>query len=366
MGVAGVRQEGGESVAIKAAITALWHGGIWLLLAASAGAIAAGQDGDTSVWALSMDNDLFGPDQDDRDFTAGMALTYTGHRGRRFWGPLDDGLAWLDRTGPLASYLPEEARNVPSIELGIYGFTPDLITTSRVVLNDRPYASLLYLAAGRIYWDPRSGDAWTSSLTLGLLGLDLFEAGQRQTHRILSNFRAEGWDNQVSDGGEPTFRYHLGYHDLHGRNQGRGRWKTTYYLSLGYLTEAGVALSYRNGLISSPDHRFNPELTAYGERLNESSLGVASGDESYLWAGVALKARAYNVFLEGQFRDSRHTIDRSRVRSTLMEAWVGYTLSVARDWRLSYVLRAQSSEVEGGKADRVMLWGGLVFSHTLR
>jgi len=49
-----------------------------------------------------------------------------------------------------------------------------------------------------------------------------------------------------------------------------------------------------------------------------------------------------------------------------MEAWVGYTLSVARDWRLSYVLRAQSSEVEGGKADRVMLWGGLVFSHTLR
>lgn len=319
-------------------------------------------DDERQVWALSMDNDFFAPGQTDRDFTAGSAITYSGLKGLRYWRLLDQSLSYVDNAVRLDHRLPGSTRISPSIELGVYGFTPDDIRSADVVIDDRPYSSLLYLSVGRTYWESHSGDAWTSSLTLGVLGLDVFESGQRQAHRIMGSEDARGWEHQISNGGEPTFRYHLGYHDSLMDNTPSSKLKATYYLSLGYLTEAGVALTFRNGLISSPDYRFNPELTFYGERVSEGNSGMVHGRESYLWAGMAIKSRAYNVFLEGQFRDSDHTIDRSDIRWLLVEAWLGYTFSLGDEYSLSYVLRAQSSEVRGGEADRALVWGGLVFS----
>ncbi|SFM43391.1 lipid A deacylase LpxR family protein [Marinobacter zhejiangensis] len=323
-------------------------------------------DDERQVWALSIDNDFFAPGQTDRDFTGGLAITYSGFRGLRFWRPLDRLLAWTDEAVGADNAMPEPVLVTPSIELGSYGFTPDDIESPGVVVDDRPYASLVYFTAGRTYWDRISGDAWTSSLTFGVLGLDVFESGQRQAHRIFGNKDAAGWAHQISDGGEPTLRYHLAFHDSLLDQSPSAKLKATYYLSLGYLTEAGLALSYRNGLISSPDHRFNPELTFYGERVSEGNSGSVQGNESYFWGGLAIKARAYNVFLQGQFRDSDHTLDRDDVRWLLAEAWVGYTASLGRDYSLSYLLRAQSSEIYHGQGDRALVWGGLVLSRVFR
>lgn len=46
------------------------------LVATSAAPLAAGSD---SVIALSTDNDLFAPGQTDRDYTAGVAVTYSSN-----------------------------------------------------------------------------------------------------------------------------------------------------------------------------------------------------------------------------------------------------------------------------------------------
>ncbi|MGB3622801.1 MAG: lipid A deacylase LpxR family protein [Ketobacter sp.] len=327
-------------------------------------AVPALADSTGSAWAISMDNDLFAPTRSDRDFTAGLAVTYTGRKGLKYWSGLDNTLDRLDRFTPWAINRFPESSITPSIEWGTYGFTPDEIDRRDVVKGDRPYASLVYLTNSRIYYVNGGTDAWSSSLTLGVLGLTLMEAAQSAVHSATGSEKARGWDHQISDGGEPTFRYQLAYHDDWRANTAKLQFKTTYFGSVGYLTEAGIALSTRNGLISSPSHRFNPELITYGERVNDLISTPGKGRENYFWGGVALKARAYNAFLQGQFRHSDHRLSHDEVNYLLAEAWVGYTLSFAGNFKFSYVLRAQTSEIRSGEGDRAMVWGGLVVSQT--
>ena len=326
---------------------------------------ASSQTPEESVWSISTDNDLFVPTQTDRDYTAGVSITYTGKAGVDYWGALDNILQFIDLALQMDQYIPDMKAHTPGIEFGVYGFTPDRITAQETVLDDRPYASLVYLSASRIYVDRRTGDAWTSSLTVGALGLDIFKQGQNTVHDIIGSDRAEGWGHQVSDGGEATFRYHQAFHDNLSESRPSAKIKATYYGSVGYLTEAGMALTFRNGLISSPDDRFNPELTSYGEHVNDAGSAASAGNESYFWGGLAIKARFFNAFLEGQFRHSDHTIDRSALRPLLLEAWLGYTQSFDRGFKLSYVARGQTSEIEGGEGDRELFWGGMILSKSV-
>lgn len=338
-----------------------WAAGLLLALYSN---YVLGQGSDRQAWAFSMDNDLFVPGSvRDVDFTGGFALTYSGRKGGGYWQGLDDSLAALDR---IFGADQEDSSMTPSIEFGMYGFTPHEIEATGVLSNDRPYASLVYLSAGRIYQSEEpEGDAWSSSLTIGALGLDLFGDIQNEVHDLTGSRAASGWRHQVSDGGELTFRYQAAYHDYWDSNSKTRHFKTTYFASVGYLTEAGIALSTRQGLISSPSHRFNPELISYGERVNEAAMAPAEGDESYFWGGVSLKARAYNAFLQGQFRSSEHTLNSGELRPVLAEAWVGYTAGIVDDLKFSYFLRAQTSEIREGNADRSLIWGGFVISRSL-
>jgi hypothetical protein len=348
------------------ALTAILAGlAPWPVVAeSSVGTTSTGTHHDKQAWAISLDNDLFVPAGKDRDFTAGLALTYTGCAGVKYWQGLDDGLAALDDLHGLGASGHEASQVTPSIEIGSYGFTPDNIEARDVQQDERPYASLLYLSASRIYQATSGRDAWTSAITLGVLGADVFEGAQDGVHHVTGSDKPRGWDHQISDGGELTLRYQTAYHQYWNISSPSVELKTTYFGSVGYLTEGGIALSTRSGRISSPDYRFNPELISYGERVNDVAAAPYAGRESYFWGGVALKARAYNAFLQGQFRDSDHTLHASELRPLLAEAWIGYTLSFSRELKFSYVLRAQTSEIKKGEGDRNLLWGGLVLSQS--
>lgn len=317
------------------------------------------------VWAFSIDNDLFIPGtSEDVDFTGGLAFTYTGKRGEKYWNILDNTLASVDQLSRIGD---ENSSITPSIEFGVYGFTPEVTGDPELVENDRPYASMVYLSASRIYQEQPGGDAWFSSLTIGALGLDWFGDIQNNLHKVINNDQAQGWNNQISDGGEATFRYQLAYQDYWERDAQNAsqQFKTTYFASVGYLTELGVAISSRHGLISSPSSRFNPELISYGERVNEVVATPAGGKENYLWGGIAIKARLYNAFLQGQFKHSEHVLARDELRPLLVEAWAGYTLTIGREFKFSYVIRGQSSEIRSGDGNRHLLWGGLMLSQTI-
>ena len=126
---------------------------------------------------------------------------------------------------------------------------------------------------------------------------------------------------------------------------------------MGYLTEASWGMTLRAGSIHTPWYSFNPELTSYGERSIPTDLGKA--DEHYFWAGFALTARAYNVFLQGQFRDSEVTYDSGDTNLGIAKAWAGYTHVFDSGYSLSYSLRGQTSELKNGDGDRSSYWASL-------
>ena len=316
-----------------------------------------------SVVALSMDNDLFAPTQTDRDYTAGLAITYSSNSEEFISNPVSRVSQTLD--GYVLPYLGGQVEKPQStaLEFGVYGFTPEEIKESEIDQSDRPYSSMIYLSSSQSYQTLGADSGWTTSITVGVLGLDFFKSGQNAVHKVVGSERARGWGHQISNGGEPTFRYSAAYHQYLDASQPNQQFKVTYFGSVGYLTEFGAALVFRDGLISSPDNRFNPELMAYGERA--PGVSAPGGREHYFWGGMSVKARAYNAFLQGQFRDSDHELDANDLNILLAEVWAGYTHSFLAGTELSYVLRVQSSEIKDGTGNRTLAWGGLVFSKRL-
>lgn len=321
---------------------------------------AAGSD---SMIALSTDNDLFAPTQTDRDYTAGVAITYSSNS-QEFGNNVYSRLAGSIDRGLLGGFaeLPDEAVST-SMEFGVYGFTPEEISAPQIDRDDRPYSSLVYLSTSKSYQSVAGKSGWTTSLTVGALGLDLFKSGQNSIHKVIGSDKAGGWDHQISEGGEPTLRYSTAYHQYLDSSEPDSKLKVTYFGSVGYLTEFGAALVFRDGLISSPDNRFNPELMAYGERA--PGVSTSAGRENYFWGGLSLKARAYNAFLQGQFRDSDHELGANDLNILLAEVWGGYTHGLWNGVEVSYVVRVQSSEIKSGSGNRTLAWGGLVLSKRL-
>lgn len=317
----------------------------------------------SSSWAFAFDNDVLVPGHRDQDYTYGLNFTQTGKSASTASLTLNKPLVAIDNwIGFGRSTL--STQETFSREIGAFGFTPEDITVSEPNPNDRPYASLVYLSSSREQVDLVDNVAWKSTLTVGALGLGVVGELQNLAHEITSGKTAQGWDNQISDGGELTGRYVIArqkYFDSFSENV---EVKSTVQASVGYLTEASWSLSMRTGRIHSPWASFNPELASYGEKSSYSS-NAKPVSERYFWAGVAVKARAYNAFLQGQIRDSVVTYEHSQLNPLLVEAWAGYTFAFKQGYRISYVLRGHSSEIKEGAGDRNLLWGGIIIARSI-
>ncbi len=304
-------------------------------------------------WALAFDNDFLVPGGRDQDYTYGFSVSYT-HSPLGDWAtakPLTTIDHWLG--------LNEASRH--SVEMGLYGFTPEDLSVREPNANDRPYASLVYGAtrSERLYRESRT--VVRSQLTLGVLGLDWVGDLQNSLHAIIDSKDPEGWDNQVSAGGELTARYSLSRQQLLA-SSAVFEVKQTQAASLGYLTEASWGLNLRLGAIHTAWHSFNPDLASYAET---SALAKNNKAERYFWAGFAIKARAYNAFLQGQFRDTAVAYSADELEHVIVEAWAGYTYGFSNGVFVSYGLRGHSSEVRSGGGDRHVVWGGLMIGHNI-
>jgi hypothetical protein len=342
----------------------------WLLLAASIEDekhpvlhLNDRQNHSTRSWAVAFDNDILVPGHRDQDYTYGINFTQTGENAREASFSLVRPLETLDNwIGFKRSDI--SIQNTYSRELGLFGFTPENITQSEANPDDRPYASLIYISSSHEQVDLVNNLAWKSTLTIGLLGTGLVGELQNITHQSTSSKEAKGWNNQISEGGELTGRYLIARQRYFEGSSDNLEIKSTVSASVGYLTEASWSLSMRAGQIHSPWSSFNPELASYGEKSSYSS-DAKSINEQYFWAGLAIKGRVYNAFLQGQFRDSAVSYDPNELRPLLVEAWMGYTFAFKKGYRISYVLRGHSSEVEQGAGDRNLVWGGVIIAYSI-
>lgn len=312
---------------------------------------------------VQIDNDLFAGREDDRDYTGGLAVTLSGRRARDNVLSLDPLLSAVDRALGTASSAPAIERHAQQI--GLMAFTPADITSSEALHDDRPYASMLYVANGRVRVDPDQRSAWTSSLTIGVLGLPLTEQLHNAVHELVGSERPRGYDHQISNGGELTARYALARHHLWIANPSATLdVKTTLQGSVGYLTEASAAISVRAGRFSTPWWSFAPELTDYAAAPVPVASQSRSRRDLYAFAGARLKARAYNAFLQGQFRHSDVRYSASEVEPLLVHAWLGLVTQIFDQTSLSYTLNYQTAEVREGRAARDSLWAAVHVSHS--
>ena len=313
---------------------------------------------------LHIDNDLFAYRNLDRDYTGGLAVTWSGTAARDGLLSLDplltrvDGLAEkLFDSSPAASV--RHARQV-----GLMVFTPNDILTDEAQQADRPYASLLFASNGRVRVDADDRGAWTSSLTVGFLGLHVSETLHDLVHEAVGSEKPQGYDHQISAGGEPTARYMLARHNLvYADPTGRIDVKTTVAGSVGFLTETSAAVSMRIGRFDTPWWTFSPELADYiAAPTPVESLGQQR--EVYFFAGARVTARAYNAFLQGQFRHSDVRYSYSEIEPLVGHAWVGVMTQLLPNTELSYALHYQTAEVRDGKAARDAFWGGVQLAHS--
>lgn len=327
------------------------------LALASAGA-AAHQEPHDSGWAFYVDNDALASNRSDRDYTGGFSLTLAGRRARDAWWSVDP----LRRGADRLLGVEEAPITRHSAEVGITIFTPGSLSDVAKQAGDRPYASLIYLASTGVNVHPGRDVSYISTFTLGVLGAPIVGNAQSALHRAIGSEEPVGWDKQVSDGGELTARYSIARVNRAWAGE-RGEATTTWYASAGYLTELTYGVAARFGEFRTPWWSYNPQITQYAEKSVPVVASEGGGAERYFWGGFAVKARAYNAFLQGQFRESDVTFSRDELRPVILEGWLGYTLATSRGWRVSYVLRVQSPEVRDGPADRAQTWGGVVLSY---
>ncbi len=319
-------------------------------------------------WSIAIDNDLFAPTQNDRDYTGGLGITVSGVQTADYWWSLDPLLRRVDRLLVSNEEAPNESSVQHAVQVGLVSFTPQDLRAENVNFGDRPYASLLFVTGARQYLGPDARSFRYSDLTLGVLGLSFTSNIHNAIHEAVGSDTARGYGHQISAGGEPTARYVTGGSKLRAQRLVLGsrllETKTTWELSAGYLTEASYAVSTRLGGINSPWWTFNPERVDYIAQPSPTARRPGDGlSELYVWAGAKLRLRAYNAFLQGQFRDSDHLFAASQLDHVIGELWLGITGQFFGGTQMSYAVRYQTAEIRDGLGSRDPVWAGVTISH---
>jgi hypothetical protein len=316
-------------------------------------------------WRLNLDNDILA--ESDRDYTGGIALTLSGRRAQEYLFSLEGVRNWLDGLlGIHRRYAPQPHFQLHSVQYGTMLFTPEDITEPAPIFDDRPYGSLFFIANTELTVAPSDDKAWLSTLTFGFLGLDAAEYIQKAIHALTDSDVANGWDNQISSGGEPTLMYTLSVQQNHidrVNSARRHELKTAYEANAGFSTDVNASLSWRWGRINTPWWSINPQ---HAEYINLGTP-VAAGNEQtgprelYVWAGSSVKYRFYSALMQGQFRNSIVKFSSDEVEKLLAQVWLGATWEFADNIRGSFFYRASSKEFKGPNA-HYPVWAGLIIS----
>jgi hypothetical protein len=319
-----------------------------------------------SFYAENDSIQLPGRDED-RNYTGGFGFQFSGNFVEK--AHLDAPLRGMDRLTRFSK--KHEASPMQFHTLLVFGtaFTPDNLNTRRPIRNDRPYASIIGLSARRLTVDQESFDeAWSSELAIGVLGLPVARNLQTWIHRRLRDrsgraypYDPLGWQNQISDGGEPTALYRVGYERrLLGAQSGpdtRKHFQLSggFAGSAGYYTNVNLAANARLGWFTSDFWEFTAGALEVGNQV------LGNNDlprwELFVFAGARPRLNFYNALLQGQFRDSVHTVD---LKHTVFEWDLGVSAFIPKArLRLTWnALAGRTSEFEGGPP-RTHTWGSV-------
>ena len=336
------------------------------LVATAASRGAAADAAANRGWTLRIDDDFLALQERDADYTGGFAYTLNddGPVGPRW---LARALDWIDETLRVPhSGSPAEPR---AFEIGLQLFTPRDLTAEEALPDDRPYANVLYASSSSLARDEDRNVVRQTTFTIGVLGLPLVGDLHRALHELLQSPLPNGYAHQISDGGEPTFRYAFSSQRLlasgtHDERPYSVRFGFT--ANAGYVTDASAEIAIRSGPERVPWWSAPPPLTDYAGQPPIRAAGAASQRGVVLEGGLAVRARVYDALLQGQVRHSDVTFAWGELNHVLLEAWFGVSTELEGGLAISYSLRWQSPEIAAGLGSRSFAWGTLSFARGFR
>lgn len=256
----------------------------------------------SSRFSFLLENDMWGqPIQSDRNYTMGVSLAWLSEAKGPATNPWVRALEKVN--GALNFAEPVKEGDSVGWLLAESAFTPRDIRTSSPITNDRPYASLLY--GGPSYWSRQSdGRVMEAQLFVGILGLQIGRYVQTKIHeRCCRDRLPQGWDNQIGNGGAPTFLYHVKSISTIGEDlTGRTNLNVSRGFEIGYMNRFMAGASFAYG--AEPSDLKNAYLMTFGNptaMLKSTSFPQKNGNGKgfAIWLDLEVSAIAHNQLLQG-------------------------------------------------------------------
>jgi len=333
----------------------------------SGGDLGVPNNSERRGWSVFIDQDFLAvnpgnPEADDHNYTMGFGMSNSGMSNSE--GVFANSRGWLDEKilgDTDNSYKILESMHTTSYGMAIY--TPDDLENKSVIEGDRPYASLMYMSNTKMN-AYINGESIETTFMIGVLGLDVAKEMQRYIHNDLnaSNEDPLGWGNQISDGGEITALYSVEKITLisscYVENKASSDISYSVSADLGYMINAAIGVDLRWGYIATPYYLHSKAPVS---NYSYYSCYGCSVLDNYLFLNFKVRAIAYNALLQGQFRDSKWTIDSEDIENVVLEASLGWVYSLSPEWKITYSINFKSREFKGSEVED-QLYGGLYLS----
>jgi len=302
---------------------------------------------------IYIDQDLFVPfTNEDRDYTMGFAVEF-------FWEK-DKGLYPFDnlvrKTAELLGMEDSDENIVYSFMLGTLAYTPDDLSNTQPIYDDRPYSSLIYLSNKRVRADDKN--ALAAEVLLGIIGTNFSRNAQTAFHSLyreiagtLEPVEPKGWSHQISDGGELTMRLRLSRSRLQFSDPGLWDIATTVALSLGFQTNVSASAAFRLGNIKSKFWSLPYDPVSRG-----NFLPGASKSEWYFWSAFRAHLVGYDALLQGRFMHSDVEFSSDETERVVYDGGLGLTFGFAES-KLTISANAKSSDLK--LTSRRQVWGSI-------
>jgi len=306
------------------------------LAVAFSGGVDAQSWADDGIFSFQFANDLFG--NTDQHFTHGTRMSWMA--------PENHVPGWAKRAASFVPLFDAAASKRIVYSLGQDVLTPDDLSQSALITDDRPYAGWLYAGIGLV---SVSGDRLDNlELDVGIVGPHSgAEFVQKTWHRWFGFQRPNGWDNQLKD--EPGL---LLSYERKWRRWGRielgplgfdGDITPHIGASLGnVLTQGAAGLTVRVGsdLVGLYDYgppRIRPSLPG-------SDFFTSDGGFSwYVFFGVEGRGVVNNIFLDGNNFRRSHSVNKKDFVGDLQ----GGVAVIIGTVRLAYTHVLRTKEFDG-------------------
>lgn len=243
----------------------------------------------------------------------------------------------------------------------VVAFTPNIISKEEIQYNDRPYSNVLFLSLKRHGVNKVNTEYYSKTFYVGVLGTGVANYFQTGIHRLMGSVEPEGWQNQISDGGEPTILYTRKKMNLFSVNSELFQMYHGYTYNLFYITGITYNLGFRFGKYNKKNWLYDMSgfIGSTSTKTNRKILGKKK-NEFYFYCNLNTNLNVYNASLHGQFRETNYRLPYSKTGFLTIDTSLGVAFSLGKT-TLSIYHKLRSPEIWDVNYKYWHNWGGVSF-----